>query len=66
MQSTVRCLFTRRTVRPGRLRGHAEGQRAGSHRRFSALVILAGYGRTIETALVWASPAWLTELTTRY
>lgn len=29
-------------------------------------VILAGYDRAIETALVQASPAWLTELTTRY
>jgi cytochrome c biogenesis protein CcdA len=28
--------------------------------------ILAGYDRAIETALVQASPAWLTELTTRY
>jgi len=30
------------------------------------LAILAGYDRAIETALVQASPAWLTELTTRY
>ena len=28
--------------------------------------ILAGYDHRIETALVQASPAWLTELTTRY
>ena len=30
------------------------------------VVILAGYDHAIETALVQASPAWLTELTTRY
>jgi hypothetical protein len=29
-------------------------------------VILAGFDHQIETALVQASPAWLTELTTRY
>ncbi|SFL57010.1 cytochrome c biogenesis CcdA family protein [Methylorubrum salsuginis] len=32
----------------------------------SGAVILAGYDKTIETALVNASPSWLTDLTTRF
>jgi hypothetical protein len=31
-----------------------------------ALLILAGFDKTIEAALVEASPAWLTDLTTRF
>ncbi|MEO8714916.1 MAG: hypothetical protein ABI369_07880, partial [Acetobacteraceae bacterium] len=31
-----------------------------------AAMILTGFDRSLETALVAASPAWLTDLTTRY
>jgi hypothetical protein len=32
----------------------------------SGAVILSGYDKAIETALVNASPSWLTDLTTRF
>jgi len=39
---------------------------AFKHALVIAAMILTGFDRSLETALVAASPAWLTDLTTRY
>ncbi len=51
-----------------RLAGAGKGTKAalGAILVIVGVAILAGYDRTIESALVQASPDWLTELTTRY
>ncbi len=52
----------------GRLAGAGKGVKIalGAVLILFGAAILAGYDHTIETALVQASPDWLTELTTRY
>jgi hypothetical protein len=52
----------------GRLMGAGSGGKAvlGILLIGVGILILTGFDKTIEAALVAASPAWLTDLTTRY
>lgn len=52
----------------GRLASAGEGMKAGLGAAFLAIgmVIVTGLDRALETALVAASPQWLTDLTTRF
>jgi cytochrome c-type biogenesis protein len=51
-----------------RLLSTSRGVRAGLGLLFAAIgtLVLAGLDKSVETALVEASPQWLTDLTTRF